>query len=182
MVTTGGARPELAGNAEVRTPAEMDAMYRRPTTEWSLNEHIAKDIARRERISVGAALVRLGYTPTVGRLYDRDFPPVQPKPEPETPEQVSLTADEARRAHREQSQRAYDMWNEAAAAAEAAELNPQSSSRAAWQAAKGLAGKIANPNRPSQTPEGRRQRLLEAHVKAGRYPDMETAERLVPRR
>ena len=47
---------------------------------------------------------------------------------------------------------------------------------AAWRLSRGILGPSNNPDRPSQTPSGRRERYLRSLVAAGKFPDVQSAD------
>lgn len=111
------------------------------------------------------------------------------------PDTVSAgeSPDEARERVMRERERTYNSWlREAAEAVGDPDPDPepepkriitqaqQRAARQAWMQQRDLPP--ANPQRHSQTPEGRRERYLRALVKSGKYPDVATAERMVPRR
>lgn len=135
--------------------------------------------AEADRIPLDAVLARMGYRATVQSEPDYD------------PQEAGRRVNAARQAVYESylTDAGVDPDDEAPAraptAARSASGAPSGLSTAAqsaFRAAKGILGRSDTKTRPSHTPEARRQRHLRSLVERGIYPDVATADRLVPRR
>jgi hypothetical protein len=164
----------------VRLPAyarHLNAGWEQPLSPAAFIAVINEAAAKHTQVE--EVLARRGY-----RNEHRELPPQDPDAE-----RKKAISDRKRLWALQDAEEGLDLdADEAASAPETARPVSESRSRlaaatqAAFRAARGIAGRSDNKARPSQTRAGRRRRYLRSLVDAGRYPDIETADKFTPHR
>jgi hypothetical protein len=171
VATRATVRRDVGGVVHV-SPHQMTRAYSGVSmTSWAMDEAAAKSLAHQHGISVGEALVRLGYPPVAGREYDRwekaeRAAQAVVEPEPVDPREATI-----RRWEREAAEEA--AWE--------AEEREARQDRAEARTLRERIDSAANRLRPSQRPEGQRLRRLKRWSKAEGI-SIEEADRRHPAR